>query len=178
MSSSPPFQIVHANKAFSVLSGISASKVLGRPIESILKQSQMCINSTQVGCCDSYFDTVLDCSCNCATSLDQKLYYPQKHTDMACHGHLVPIVDRSKSAKLNPNHEAVITHLMFQLKDKAASKSGFSFFSRPSSTKVSSLQSFQCVDRNDSIGKGGEASSSSRGDSLSPLPPSSRRLIG
>jgi hypothetical protein len=141
VQSSPPYQVIHANKAFSVLSGISAIEVLGKPIESILKfSSSSCPDDkdkTTKGC-DSYFDGVLDyyfgCSSpstsissnssSCSSTWSSILPPLLRHVCMACQAHVVPIVDQSRrptstiASSSKPTGEQsppTISHLLIQL---------------------------------------------------------------
>jgi hypothetical protein len=99
----PPFCVVHANKAFLVLAGLSTTRnVLGKPIETIVQVSQEAANEN-------------DGNKNARTLRSTLLL---GENSKACCIRVVPVLDRSKRQRLlnkSHQHSACMSHVLVRV---------------------------------------------------------------
>ena len=103
--STPPFVVVHANKAFCRLSGKASTDVIGRPVESLAQMAQ----DTSEAESDNNFPSFLQ------TRLEG--------TSKACRLRVTPVVDHSSRAKNIPGAITGMSHLLITFQDAEASPS-------------------------------------------------------
>lgn len=118
----PPFSIVHANKAFCNLSGLTHSQVIGRPIEDVLQVVQEIPHHHPKTSDALDTETGGDCCVSSTTSLKGRFVLtpeasdfqqPHDHHSRLCQIHVSPITDRSRNsrgmthvlAKITPRHD-------------------------------------------------------------------------
>jgi hypothetical protein len=100
----PPFSIVHANKAFCTLSGLSHSQVIGMPIEAVLQVVQEIPHPLPAAAGDeptAHFCTsaALKGRFILAPTLTSLASKKHRHHRRLCQIHVGPITDRSKNTR-------------------------------------------------------------------------------
>ena len=86
--STPPFCIVHANKAFSIFSGMESANVIGKPVESILQVVQDISEAASCGSLDT----------------DAFLESELQGSNQACQLRVIPIMDQSRHLQQGMSH--------------------------------------------------------------------------
>jgi hypothetical protein len=86
--STPPFCIVHANKSFSMFSGMENASVIGKPVESILQVVQDTSETTSCGALDT----------------DAFLESELQGSNQACQLRVIPIMDQSRHPQQGMSH--------------------------------------------------------------------------
>lgn len=83
-TSTPPFCVVNANKAFSMFSGKSNAEVIGKPVESIVQ--------------------VLQDMCSASNSATSFLESKFQGTNMPCQLRVMPVMDQSRQPQAGMSH--------------------------------------------------------------------------
>lgn len=110
--STPPFRIIHANRAFLVLANLPvADSLIGQPVESIVRVARAeCINSTT-------YDEATCCGSPVGGSLRGLVTLASSSVATRCYIRALPILDRSKRMRLlqESARYSCMSHVLIQV---------------------------------------------------------------
>lgn len=115
--STPPFCVVHVNRAFLLLAGLGAREhIIGKPVESMIQITQP-IPKTEndaASAAPTSADDDDDDGENDQRCLDSIISLHQNHT--ACRIRVVPVVDRSRRRRISRNRRSSrMSHVLIQV---------------------------------------------------------------
>jgi hypothetical protein len=132
--STPPFCVVHVNKAFLMLANLPAQdSLIGRPIESVIQVTQQDIDMSRST------DVMMDEPENNANNEDNERYLESilSHGDKkACCIQVVPVLDRSRRQSITETSYSCMSHVLIRVRESntnSATPAG------PRSTSVSRM---------------------------------------
>jgi hypothetical protein len=129
--STPPFCVVHVNKAFLMLADLPAQdSLIGQPIESVIQVTQQDIDMpTSDGV------TVNDQENGNNTNSDDERYLESvlsRGDNKACRIHVVPVLDRSRRQRITETSYSCMSHVLIRVRESTSTTP-----TRPRSNSVS-----------------------------------------
>jgi hypothetical protein len=117
--STPPFCVVHANKAFLILANLPAQDTLiGRPIESVIQVTQQDIDMSRPA------DIMIDTPENITNSDDDGRYLESilsRGDKKACRIQVVPVLDRSQRQSITETSYSCMSHVLIRVRESTTS---------------------------------------------------------
>jgi hypothetical protein len=130
--STPPFCVVHANKAFLMLANLPAQdSLIGRPIESVIQVTQQDIDMSRPA------DIMMNKPENIANNDERYLESILSHGDKkACRIQVVPVLDRSRRQSITETSYSCMSHVLIRVRESTTSSTTST---RPISDSVSRM---------------------------------------
>jgi hypothetical protein len=107
--STPPFLVVHVNRAFLLMAGLNAKEsLIGRPVESIVKViGEVPTTATATT------TTPTTATTPCSNTLRGVIFSPDNLT--ACRIRALPVVDRSRRQRISTDVHSCMSHVLIQV---------------------------------------------------------------
>jgi hypothetical protein len=118
--STPPFCVVHANKAFLMLANLPAQdSLIGRPVESVIQVTQQDIDMSRPA------DVMMDKPENITNSDDDDERYLEsilsRGDKKACRIQVVPVLDRSRRQSITETSYSCMSHVLIRVRESTTS---------------------------------------------------------
>jgi hypothetical protein len=132
--STPPFCVVHVNKAFLMLANLPAQdSLIGRPIESVIQVTQQDIDMNRST------DVMMDEPDNNTNSDDDERYLESilsRGDKKACRIQVVPVLDRCRRQSITETSYSCMSHVLIRVRESTTSSTTPT---RPRSNSVSKM---------------------------------------